>query len=476
MKQFLNDWGLILVTFLPMVGVAVMLCVPRQSEEAHKLLALVTSLASAFVGVLLLLNFNYDRAGILQFRVDHSWIDQINSRFLMGVDGLSLPLLALTLLIVPLVIVYSWNHVPDPGNPKAFFILMLILETGMIGSFLAEDLILFFVFFEIVLLPMYFLIGVWGGPERKYASIKFFIYTLFGSALMIVSFVAVYFLVKNPETGEAIRTFSIPALKAAGASGVTRGAQVARLLRDPYFEVRAAAIDCLAQNVSEAEYKRLRPGVERRLRRGTHLALVVEQPRDVVERAGIDGLGHVQVAAGTQHARGLGERAPEQRQGHVVQRLQHQREVEARVRERDRLRTAGDEFEPRTGVGEVLRVLTRVDLQAGDARVRVTLEQRARQPRRAAAELDDAQAGQRHHRVEHVELVVNEGQGIEFGRRHGLARVMAGARRAARAAEPPAPRRSASRSGRRRAGRPHHRTTSSEGPTRRAPPPRGRRS
>lgn len=227
MKQFLNDWGLILVTFLPMVGVAVMLCVPRQSEEAHKLLALVTSLASAFVGVLLLLNFNYDRAGVLQFRVDHSWIDQIHSRFLMGVDGLSLPLLALTLLIVPLVIIYSWNHIPDPGNPKAFFILMLILETGMIGSFLAEDLILFFVFFEVVLLPMYFLIGVWGGPERKYASIKFFIYTLFGSALMIVSFVAVYFLVKNPETGEAIRTFSIPALKAAGASGVTRGAQVA---------------------------------------------------------------------------------------------------------------------------------------------------------------------------------------------------------------------------------------------------------
>ncbi|MBS1837700.1 MAG: NADH-quinone oxidoreductase subunit M, partial [Actinobacteria bacterium] len=227
MKEFLNDWGLILVTFLPLVGVVVMLCVPRESEGAHKLLALITSLAAAVVGVLLLANFNYDRAGRLQFRVDHSWIDQIHSRFIMGVDGLSLPLLALTLLIVPLVIVYSWNHVPDPGNPKAFFILMLILETGMIGSFLAEDLILFFVFFEVVLLPMYFLIGVWGGPERKYASIKFFIYTLFGSALMIVSFVAVYFLVKNPATGESIRTFSIPALKAAGGEGVTRAAQVA---------------------------------------------------------------------------------------------------------------------------------------------------------------------------------------------------------------------------------------------------------
>jgi len=226
MKEFLNDWGLILATFLPLAGVVVMLCVPRESEETHKLLALVTSLATAFVGVLLLLNFNYDRAGILQFRVDHSWIDSINSRFIMGLDGLSLPLLALTLLIVPLVIIYSWNHIPDPGNPKSFFILMLILETGMIGSFLAEDLILFFVFFEVVLLPMYFLIGIWGGPERKYASIKFFIYTLLGSALMIVSFVAVYFLVKDPVTGESIQTFSIPALKAAGGEGIARAAQV----------------------------------------------------------------------------------------------------------------------------------------------------------------------------------------------------------------------------------------------------------
>ena len=226
MKQFLNDWGLILVTFLPMVGVLAMLCVPRESEETHKLLAVITSLATAFVGILLVLNFNYDRAGILQFRVDHSWIDAINSRFIMGLDGLSLPLLALTLLIMPLVFIYSWNHIPEPGNVKAFFVLMLVLEMGMIGTFLAEDLILFFVFFEIVLLPMYFLIGVWGGPERKYASIKFFIYTLLGSALMLVAFVAVYFLVKNPVTGEAIQTFSIPELKAAGGEGITRAAQV----------------------------------------------------------------------------------------------------------------------------------------------------------------------------------------------------------------------------------------------------------
>ena len=112
----------------------------------------------------------------------------------MGLDGISLPLMALTLLVVPLCIIYSWNHLPDPGKPKAFFTLLLILETGMVGTFLAQDLILFFVFFEVVLLPMYFMIGVWGGPNRQYAAIKFFLFTLFGSALMLVSFLALYFL------------------------------------------------------------------------------------------------------------------------------------------------------------------------------------------------------------------------------------------------------------------------------------------
>src|ERR671920_2315513 len=101
------------------------------------------------------------------------------------------PLMLLTMLVVPAVIIYSWNHFPEPHNPKAFLILTLVLDTGMIGTFVAQDLILFFVFFEVVLLPMYFMIGVWGGERRLYASIKFFLFTLFGSALMILSFLAI---------------------------------------------------------------------------------------------------------------------------------------------------------------------------------------------------------------------------------------------------------------------------------------------
>ena len=97
------------------------------------------------------------------------------------------------MVIVVLCIIYSWDHFPEPHNPKAFLILILVLETGMNGTFVAQDLILFFVFFEVVLLPMYFMIGVWGGEQRQYASIKFFLFTLFGSALMILSFLALYF-------------------------------------------------------------------------------------------------------------------------------------------------------------------------------------------------------------------------------------------------------------------------------------------
>jgi NADH-quinone oxidoreductase subunit M len=204
-NAFLTDWGLTLMVFLPLAGALVMLLVPKEDEGLHKLIALVASLAAGGVGIAVLADFDYGATDTLQFVRNDSWIDVINTRYFVGIDGLAVPLIALTLLIVPLCIVYSWNHLPAPRNAKAFLILVLVLHTGMLGTFVAQDLILFFVFFEVVLLPMYFLIGVWGGEERQYASIKFFLFTLFGSALMIVSFLALYFV----AGGE---TFAIPAL------------------------------------------------------------------------------------------------------------------------------------------------------------------------------------------------------------------------------------------------------------------------
>jgi NADH-quinone oxidoreductase subunit M len=220
-KDLLDGWGLTAVIFVPLVGVAVMMLIPKSEETLHKLIALATSLVVFAISVALVATFDYDHNRTLQYVQDKGWIDVINSRYIVGVDGIALPLLALTVFIVPLVIIYSWDHFPEPHNPKAFLILILILETGMVGTFLAQDLILFFVFFEVVLLPMYFMIGVWGGEQRQYAAIKFFLYTLFGSALMIVSFVSLYFLAKNPETGEALNTFDMRALTDWAGAGLT---------------------------------------------------------------------------------------------------------------------------------------------------------------------------------------------------------------------------------------------------------------
>src|SRR5262249_56556020 len=121
--------------------------------------------------------------------------------------------------IVAMCIIYAWDHCAGAQNPEAFLALILLLETGMIGTFVAQDLILFFIFFEVVLLPMFFMIGVWGGPNREYASIKFFLFTLFGSALMLVSFLALYFLSK-------VHTFDMVRLTNLHGAGIVHGTQL----------------------------------------------------------------------------------------------------------------------------------------------------------------------------------------------------------------------------------------------------------
>ncbi|MCU1399229.1 MAG: nuoM [Acidimicrobiales bacterium] len=210
-----NNWLLTVGTFLPLAGVIVMLFVPKGKELLHKQIALLTAVATLVFGVIIAVTFKYNQAGKLQLFADTSWIPVIHSNYTIGLDGISLPLYLLSMIVTVLVMVYSWDHIPSPGNPKAFLILMLVLQVGMAGTFMAQDLILFFVFFELVLLPMYFMIGVWGGEQRQYASLKFFLYTMFGSALMLVAFLALYWQVsKHVPVGEA--SFSIPYLAAHG--------------------------------------------------------------------------------------------------------------------------------------------------------------------------------------------------------------------------------------------------------------------
>ncbi len=227
MDQFLNDFGLSILVFLPMATGLLLMAVPKVQEELIKRLALGASVATLLWAIVLTIRFKTSSAGDLQFVIDADWITAINSRYIMGLDGISLPLVLLTALVVPLCVLYSYNNFPEPKNPKAFLSLILILETGMLGTFVAQDLILFFVFFEVVLLPMYFMIGVWGGENRRYASLKFFLYTLFGSALMLISFLAVYFLADGTLAGLGVEnTFDMRALSDGATGAIAKTSQL----------------------------------------------------------------------------------------------------------------------------------------------------------------------------------------------------------------------------------------------------------
>ncbi len=213
-----DKWVLSLATFIPVVGAFVILAIPKKNEGGIKLLALLTSLGSLAFGLAALAQFDFNKPG-MQLAVNNKWIEAIGARYHIGIDGISMPMFVLTLVITVLCIVYSWNHFPEPHNPKMFLFLILLLETGMLGTFVALDLILFFVFFEVVLLPMYFMIGIWGGPRRQYASIKFFLFTLFGSAFMLIGFLALYFK-STPNT------FDMLALANGAAANISRGAGI----------------------------------------------------------------------------------------------------------------------------------------------------------------------------------------------------------------------------------------------------------
>ena len=201
--NWVDDWALSLGTFLPAVGAAVLMFMPASSEKLVKAVGTLFAFLALVAGVVVLARFDFSNAGALQLQVNESWIPQINARYHIGIDGISLPLFVLSLLVSFLCTIYMWWHLPAPGKPKAFFALVLLLETGMTGCFVALDLILFFIFWELVLVPMYFMIGIWGGPRRAYAAVKFFLYTLFGSLFMLLGFLALYFT-SDPRTFDMI--------------------------------------------------------------------------------------------------------------------------------------------------------------------------------------------------------------------------------------------------------------------------------
>jgi len=180
---------LTLITFIPLVGAIILVVVPNKVEKSAKYIALATSLVILGLAVYLWAIFD-PSVPTMQFEEKYQWISNVNVYYHLGVDGISMPMVFLTALLTVLGVLVSWNIT---NKPKAFFALLLLLEVGMVGVFLSLDFILFYVFWELVLLPMYFLIGVWGSSNRLYAAIKFFIYTLLGSVLMLVGILMIYF-------------------------------------------------------------------------------------------------------------------------------------------------------------------------------------------------------------------------------------------------------------------------------------------
>ncbi len=177
---------LTVLTFLPMAGVLALLVLRSDDHDWIRRLALVTALAEFLFSLLLLRGFD-SANGTYQFQEFHNWIPSLGIHYHLGMDGISLFLVLLSTFLTPIAMLASWNSIHE--RVKAFFIALLVLETGMVGVFLSLDLFLFFLFWEVMLIPMYFLIGIWGHDRRIYAAIKFILYTMFGSILMLVAMI-----------------------------------------------------------------------------------------------------------------------------------------------------------------------------------------------------------------------------------------------------------------------------------------------
>ena len=226
-------WPLTMLVFFPAVASLVVLLLPRDSHELIKrvslfvtVLVFIATVVMALPGITGGAHFSLaeDAVAEMQSVFQVSWIPSFNIQYFMGLDGISFPLLVLTAFVGMLAMGASW---PITKHVKAYCVLFLLLETGMLGVFLALDFFLFYVFWEVMLLPMYFLIGVWGGPRREYAAIKFFLYTLLGSVLMLIAILMLYFNsdIRALSDEQLVTAHVVPDQQAATAWRAERAAE-----------------------------------------------------------------------------------------------------------------------------------------------------------------------------------------------------------------------------------------------------------
>jgi NADH-quinone oxidoreductase subunit M len=185
-SSHLLSWTL----FVPAIGALILLFIPSSQSRMIKILANVFALLGFGVSLLLVPGFDRNASGY-QYIESAEWIPSLGAKYLIGIDGISLLLILLTTLTGVVAILSSWAAIEH--RIKEYYVLFLLQQTGMLGVFMSLDFFLFFVFWEVVLVPMYFIIGIWGGPRKLYAAIKFFLYTLFGSVLMLLGIITLYF-------------------------------------------------------------------------------------------------------------------------------------------------------------------------------------------------------------------------------------------------------------------------------------------
>lgn len=198
--------------FTPLLAAVIALIIPSSQKNFFRVFALGASVIQLVVVVLIMQAYKH-HAGI-QLTERFSWINMelgqwgsMQAEYFVALDGLSLPMVVLSVCIMAIAVISSWTI---QKSQKGYFILLLILNGAIIGSFCALDFLLFYVFFEFMLLPMYFLIGIWGGPRREYASIKFFLYTLFGSILILIVIIGLYLSVQDPTSApQLVHTFNV---------------------------------------------------------------------------------------------------------------------------------------------------------------------------------------------------------------------------------------------------------------------------
>src|SRR5437588_2892153 len=193
-----------IILFTPLAGAFILLLVNKQNENAIRWIANIVALVGFAVSIPLWFWYNPENADF-QFIERAPWIPSIGAEYFLGVDGFSVLLILLTTLMGFIAILSSWNAITE--RIKEYYIFLLVLQTGMLGAFMALDFLLFFLFWEVMLVPMYFLIGIWGSANRLYSAIKFFLYTLVGSVVMLLGILALYFAYTDPATGQ--HTFDV---------------------------------------------------------------------------------------------------------------------------------------------------------------------------------------------------------------------------------------------------------------------------